>query len=238
MKTRFLLPLCVLAANAAVSAREFTDLQGRKLEAEIVSAAAGQVSLKRTADGRLFNVPATTFNEADQKFIAEWAEANTKYSFEVAYTKKKQGETKQKSNNVTYEQETWIYKINVKNRLPVAVGDLRVDYWCFRREDSGKGKGTSRIETSGSSTIAAIPGSSSVTVDTSEIILNKAKLDGGFYFTNGDSAVQSDGMGGLAVRIFDKKGREIHKWATKDDLLAAAVGKTMSGGSNSERKPN
>ena len=235
MKTRPLIPVCVVLALTSLSAREFTDTQGRKLEAEIVSAAAGQVSLKRVADGRLFNVPAATFTEADQKFIAEWAAANTKYSFDVTYTKKKQGETKQKSNNVTYEQETWIYKINIRNRLPAAVGDLRVDYWCFRREDGGKGKGTARIETSGSSKIAAIPGSSAVTVDTSEIILNKQKLDGGFYFINGDSAIQSDGMGGLAVRIFDKNGKEIHKWATKDDLLAAAVGKTMSGGSNSER---
>jgi hypothetical protein len=234
MKTRLLTPVCVLLAFTSLSAREFTDAQGRKLDAEIVSAAAGQVSLKRMADGRLFNVPAATFTEADQKFIAEWAAANTKYSFDVTYTKKKLGETKQKSNNTTYEQETWIYKINIKNRQPLAVGDLRVDYWCFRREDGGKGKGSARIETSGSTNIAAIAGSSSVTVDTSEIILNKQKLDGGFYYINGASAIQSDGMGGLAVRVFDKNGKEIHKWATKDDLFAAAVGKTKSGGSNSE----
>ena len=78
MKTRLLTPVCVLLAFTSLSAREFTDAQGRKLDAEIVSAAAGQVSLKRVADGRLFNVPAVTFTEADQKFIAEWAAANTK----------------------------------------------------------------------------------------------------------------------------------------------------------------
>jgi hypothetical protein len=235
MKTRLLTPVCVLLALTSLSAREFTDAQGRKLDAEIVSAAAGQVSLKRVADGRLFNVPAATFTEADQKFIAEWAAANTKYSFDVTYTKKKLGEVKSKRGAVNIEDETWIYKISVKNRLPTAVGDLRVDYWCFRREDGGKGKGAARIETSGSSKIDSITGSGTVMVDTSEIILHKEMLDGGWYYADGTKNQQSDGMGGLAVRIFDKNGKEILKWATKDDLLAAAVGKTMSGGSNSER---
>lgn len=235
MKTRLLTPVCVLLALSGLSAREFTDTQGRKLDAEIVSAAAGQVSLKRAADNRVITANTSLFSEADQKFIAEWAAANTKYSFDVTYTKKKLGEVKSKRGAVNIEDETWIYKINIKNRLPTAIGDLRVDYWCFRREDGGKGKGAARIETSGNSKIESIAGSGTITVDTAEIILHKEMLDGGWYYADGTKNQQSDGMGGLAMRIFDKNGKEIHKWATKDDLLAAAVGKTMSGGSNSER---
>lgn len=234
MKTHLLTSLCLLAAAVPLSAHEFTDLQGRKLEAEIVSAAAGQVTLKRAADGRVFAVPAATFTTADQQFITEWADANTKYSFEVTYTKKKLNQTRMKRNNVTYEDETWVYKINVKNRLPVTVGDLRVDYWCFRREDSGKGKGTARIETSGSSKLAMVAGSGTASFDTTEIVLHKQELDGGFYWANGDNASQSDGMGGLVIRIFDRKDREVYQWTTKDDLLAAAVGKTQSNGSKSQ----
>lgn len=234
MKTHLLTSLCLLAAAVPLSAHEFTDMQGRKLEAEIVSAAAGQVTLKRVADGRVFAVPATTFTTADQQFITEWADANTKYSFEVTYTKKKLNQTRRKEGPVTIEDETWIYKINIRNRLPTTVGDLRVDYWCFRREDSGKGKGSARIETSGSSKLASIAGSGTATLDTTEIILHKQELGGGYYWANGDSSIQSDGMGGLVVRIFDRKGREVYQWTTKDDLLAAAVGKTQSNGSKSQ----
>lgn len=234
MKTPLLASLCLLAVVPALPAHEFTDAQGRKLDAEIVSAASGQVVLKRVADGATFNVPVTTFSAADQKFISEWAAANTKYNFEVTYTKKKLNKTRTKRGAVTYEDETWIYKINIRNREPVAIGDLRVDYWCFRREDSGKGKGTARIETSGSSKVASVLGSGTATVDTREIILHKQELDGGFYWANGDSALQSDGMGGFALRIFDKNNREVFNWATKEDLLAAAVGKTQSGGSTSQ----
>jgi hypothetical protein len=234
MKIRILASLCLIAAVPALSAHEFTDLQGRKLEAEILAASGGQVMLKRASDGRTFNVAATSFTPADQKFISDWADANTKYSFEVTYTKKKLKETSTKRGAVTHEEETWNYKINIRNRLPTAVGDLRVDYWCFRREDSGKGKGTSRVETSGSSKIAMVAGSGTATVDTTEIILHKQELAGGYYFTNGDSPIQSDGMGGLAIRIFDKNDREVYKWATKDDLLVAAVGKPQSNGSRSQ----
>ncbi len=233
MKTHILAFLC-LAIVPELPAHEFTDLQGRKHEAEIISAAAGQVMLKRASDGRTFNVAASSFTAADQKFISDWADANTKHSFEVTYTKKKLNQTRTKEGPVTYEDETWIYKINIRNRLPTAVGDLRVDYWCFRREDGGKGKGTSRVETSGSSKIAVVAGSGTATVDTTEIILHKQELAGGYYFSNGDSAIQSDGMGGLVIRIFDKNDREVYKWATKDDLFMAAVGKPQANGSRSQ----
>lgn len=233
MKTHIIASLCLLAVVPVLPAREFTDSQGRKLDAEIISAAGGQVTLKR-ADGRTFNVAATSFTPADQKFISDWADANTKYSFDVTYTKKKLNSTKTKRGAVTHEEETWIYKISIKNRLPTAVGDLRVDYWCFRREDSGKGKGAARIETSGSSKVAMIAGSGTASLDTTEIILHKEELAGGFYWANGDSAIQSDGMGGIAIRVFDKNGREVSKWATKDDLLVAAVGKPQENGSKSK----
>ncbi len=234
MKTHLIVSLCLLAVVPVLSAHEFTDLQGRKLDAEILAAAGGQVMLKRTADGRTFNVAASTFIAADQKIISDWADANTKYSFDVTYTKKKVNQTRTKRGAVTHIEETWIYKINIRNRQPTAIGDLRVDYWCFRREDSGKGKGSARIETSGSSKVDSVVGSGTATVDTKEIILNKQELDGGFYFVNGDSALQSDGMGGFALRVFDKNGREVYNWATKDDLLVAAVGKTESNGSKSQ----
>ena len=51
MKTRLLTPVCVLLAFTSLSAREFTDTQGRKLDAEIVSATMDQVTLRRAADG-------------------------------------------------------------------------------------------------------------------------------------------------------------------------------------------
>ena len=106
MKTHILASLCLLAVVPALSAHEFTDLQGRKLEAEILAASGGQVMLKRASDGRTFNVVATSFTPADQKFISDWADANTKYSFEVTYTKKKLNEILAKHTGKSLAQVT------------------------------------------------------------------------------------------------------------------------------------
>ncbi len=237
MKTHALSSLCLLAFSASVlNAREFTDAQGRKLDAELVSVSGNQATLKRASDGRTFTVATTAFSQADQKFMADFASSNVKYDFEVRYTKKKLGEVKQKRNNTTYETETWAYKVDLRNLSSGSVSDLRVDYWCFRREDGGKGRGAARMESSGSTKIEAIPRSASVTFDTSPVDINKQTLDGGFYYADGSKGQQADGMGGMVVRVF-KGDKEVFNFATKDDLLVAAVGKPKAAGSNATGKP-
>lgn len=237
MKTRVLSCLFLSTLIAwPLQAREFTDLQGRKLDAELLAVSGNQATLKRASDGRAFTVTTTAFSEADQKFMAEFAAANVKYGFELRYTKKKLGEVKTKRNNTTYETETWAYKVDLRNLSSGSVADLRVDYWCFRREDGGNGRGTPRMESSGSTRIESIARSASATFDTSPVEINKQKLDGGFYYIDGSKTQQADGMGGMVVRVF-KGDKEVFSFATKDDLLVAAVGKPQAAGSNAAVKP-
>ncbi len=228
MKTRFFTPLCVfLAISSVLHAREFTDAQGRKLDADILSVAGDQVTLKRKSDMRTFTVASTTFSEDDQKFIEEWSATSMTYSFDISYVKKKISDVKKQKGVVKMETETWVYEVRVKNRLAVPVGELRVDHWCFRRDDEGKGKVPAKIVSSGTNKIESIEGFATVNVDSSEVILEKSQLQGNFYYLNGNKDKQEDGMGGIAIRIFDKNGKEVHSWATKDDLLAATKGKTV-----------
>lgn len=228
MKMRFITPVSgLLALSSLLYAREFTDTQGRKLDADILSVAGDQVTLKRKSDMRTFTVASTTFSEDDQKFIEEWAATSMKYSFDVSYVKKKISDVKAQKGVVKTETETWVYEVRVKNLLAVPVGELRVDHWCFRRDDEGKGKVPAKIVSSGSNKIESIEGLATVNVDSSEIILEKSQLQGNFYYLNGNKDKQEDGMGGIAIRIFDKNGKEIHSWATKDDLLAATKGKSV-----------
>ncbi|MBE7493955.1 MAG: hypothetical protein HS117_03320 [Verrucomicrobiaceae bacterium] len=233
MKTSIRFFLCVLLALQTIDAREFTDLQGRKIEAEIISATATQATLKRAADNRLINVPVTAFSDADQKFIQDFALANQKYSFEVAYTKKKLDAAKQRSGPETFITERWAYRIDLKNRVPADLADLRVDYWLFMKGDEGKGKGSARVQSSGSQKLALVKGSTTTSFETSPIELSKTKLDGGYYYTDGSRQNYGDAVGGIAIRVFDKNDKEVFKYATKDDLFAAAVGRPKAGGSNS-----
>ncbi|MCB1275043.1 hypothetical protein [Prosthecobacter sp.] len=231
MKTHLMLSLCVLAASA-LSAREFTDQQGRKLDAEVVAVAGDQVSLKRAADGRAFTVPVATFSAADQGFIKEWGLANQKYSFDVTYEKKKVDSTKKKFGAELMTTETWSYKIALRNRLPVEIQNLRVDYWVFKKEDQGKGKGTARVAASGSNKVDSLKGSGTHSFDSLPVSLNKTQLEGNFIYIDGTRPRFADAMGGLVVRVFDPKNREVFSYASDNNLLPAAAGQTRGSASN------
>ena len=142
--------LCLIATTCILPAREFTDKLGRKMNAEILGVTGESVALKRDGETRAVGASISLFSDEDQKFIREWAAANVKYNFDVLYTKKKLNSSKQQSGPETYITETWNYKIDLRNKQPVELNDLRVDYWLFTKADEGKGKGTARVHTSGS----------------------------------------------------------------------------------------
>lgn len=71
MKTALLLTTLVFAAQAA-SARTWTSADGtKKLEADIVSADGGQVTI-RHASGQQRQYPLSMFSAEDAKFVDEW----------------------------------------------------------------------------------------------------------------------------------------------------------------------
>lgn len=218
----------ILGLPSGIQAHEFTDSKGRKLEADILSVAGDQVTLRRKPDMKVFTVATNTFVESDQKLIDEWLATEMKYRFDVTYAKKKLGEVKKVVGPVHTEVESWAYEIKLKNDLNVPISDLRMDYWCFRRDDEGTGKVTAKIVTSGSIKIESMAALSTSNLTTSVIPIEKKELRGNYYFSNGDKDKQADGMGGFAVRIYDKNNKEIHSWATKDDLLAATRGKSTT----------
>ncbi|HRH97509.1 MAG TPA: hypothetical protein PLB55_16330 [Prosthecobacter sp.] len=234
MKTHALTILCLIAiCNLNSEAREFIDLQGRKLDAELVAVSGGQAALKRTADGRMFNVPVATFSAEDQKFMNEFAAANIKYVFDVSYTKKKLETMKRRANDELLTTERWSYKVELRNKQPVEIRNLRVDYWLFRKEDEGRGLGAARVATSGSYKLESVKGSAIHAFDTLPIDLNKRQLEGNFIYIDGTRPRSADAMGGIVLRIFDPNDKEVFKYTTDEGLMAAAAGKPKAAASTS-----
>jgi hypothetical protein len=238
MKTSYFGLLLSFSLSLSAIAYEFTDQQGRKLEAEIVSTDARQVTLKRT-DGRVFTLPVTTFSAADQRHIADWAAANVRYDFRVEHTTKKIGEEKKKQQSGEaldiHEYETWVYQIKITSRMKIALSELRVDYWCFREEElpppsskRSRRAGESEAEwrkpekrlafVSGSAEINSLPALGSMALDSKEVVLHKLKK--GTTSMGKFGADTSDRLAGYALRIFDKSGKELFKLATKDELFS------------------
>lgn len=62
--------VCILATG--LSARTFTDVNDRKIEAEITQVFDDEVELKMSKNGKLYKVPFTKLSAADNQFIKEW----------------------------------------------------------------------------------------------------------------------------------------------------------------------
>lgn len=75
MKTIFYLLGFLLVISC--QAREWTALDGRKLQADFVSATATQVTLKRSTDGQVFPLEISRLSVADQNWIKEHSSATT-----------------------------------------------------------------------------------------------------------------------------------------------------------------
>ena len=61
----------LLVICASLTAREWTATDGRKLQADFVSSANGQVTLKRATDGQTFTLPLSRLSATDNTWIAE-----------------------------------------------------------------------------------------------------------------------------------------------------------------------
>ncbi|MEM9018324.1 MAG: hypothetical protein AAGC68_15020 [Verrucomicrobiota bacterium] len=71
---KILLSLISLAVLNASNGREFTDANGRKIEAEVIAHSGSSVVINR--GGKEFTVPITAFSLDDQQYLKGWIEQN------------------------------------------------------------------------------------------------------------------------------------------------------------------
>ncbi|MEM7696928.1 MAG: hypothetical protein AAF236_00825 [Verrucomicrobiota bacterium] len=107
------------------------DMEGRELEAVLVSAVGEQITLKRASDGQEFEVPIATFDSESQGLIAGWIDSDpsaVEYTidFEV---EKKQGETnKFETASRIFETEQWGYTVRLMNRSRNDLAGAELEY--------------------------------------------------------------------------------------------------------------
>ncbi len=218
MKTCVIFSLAVLATmTAKLCAREFTDLQGRKLDAEIVSATNEQVTLKRTADGRAVTSNVSIFSAEDQKFIRDYAVANVKYSFEVRYTKKKRDEKKIDSGGSQGTLERWFYSLSFRNLSAMDAEGVSVDYAIYMKEAAADGRTPPRMVESGTEKLQDVRKNATGMMETKAVEIIRLRPKPGYYFTSGEGG-KSDQLAGFSLK-FMKDGKEIFSYTTNPDFF-------------------
>lgn len=128
--------LIVCAIDTHLYSREFTDVQGRKIEATIVSYIGENIELKMGS--RTFAVPIAKFSEADQKYIREWIEANQAkagYIFRFFADLDEDFQGRKTSDGVLIDDRVKTrphnYSMIVYNKTPATVSGVTVKYEIY-----------------------------------------------------------------------------------------------------------
>ena len=97
------------------------------------------------------------------------------------------------------------YKINLINRLPSSISDVKVEYliFCFRDEISGEKRSSGRVtRTKGSINLASLEGNAQKTLQTDPIQLRETKLRQGYIWSGGGSPKSKDRLEGIWIRFY------------------------------------
>ncbi|MES2707946.1 MAG: hypothetical protein V4726_15240 [Verrucomicrobiota bacterium] len=178
--------LSLLAAGAFLlgsmpwlEARTFTAADGRTLEGDITDAGDTEVTIRRTADKRLFKLRIETLSKEDQKEIVGWRTRKALARITLTATKSKLESRKHSvggSNQIAdAKAQNWCWRITVKNGSNLPVTGLQLKYnQIVERTDRNQGAASGAAKTtartgSGTLTVPDIGPFGSVTLETDGI---------------------------------------------------------------------
>jgi len=208
--------VCVGASVSNAEMREFKDVAGRKVKAELLSHdGAGQLSLKME-NGTIFQKVANQFSTDDQLYIAEWLKrtpATLNYRFEIKFTEEKIAGERKNLGYKTVKNELWAYKVDIRNTARNVVKNLKVEYRVFVQEGaegSLPSSGKSGFH-AGETTVAGPLRYNDVgTFMTREVPIDV--VDYRYSTTRQDRHV--DALRGLMLRFKDAQGKVVSEWVS------------------------
>lgn len=213
---------------AAAEMRVFTDRQGRKIEAEIVSVSGSKVTLK-LANGRTSTIPIKILSKGDQFFVTVWGDLEKKgggekeesataaipenvtyrFKLEVDKERTKKGD-KTRVDNGEARVEEWIYEVELENRSRVKLVGMEMSYRIY--VDPKASSKLAFLEDApkfyaGRVKVDPVEDGDKVTIKTGPAIIKELELDGDFVFTDGSRNRLDDDLEGVWIKLWhgDKK---------------------------------
>lgn len=220
------LALCLNLSSVRAELRTFTDLEGRTLRAEIVSATDRDVKIRRD-DGMVFEVPVMTFTLADRKYIEAWRKEQSSQTalplrirLEVSQTKKTVGRSEDLSSTTKMVEAG--YRILIKNESSAPMDGLRIEYRVFKFEDrvglSDSKRPLGKI--SGKIDKVSVPRFGQNEFTTKPVKLTVDQLKPEWSYVGGYDPRTADSLAGIWLRLIDSKDQVVHEYASSDKLTA------------------
>ncbi|MCB1237784.1 MAG: hypothetical protein KDM91_22150 [Verrucomicrobiae bacterium] len=219
--------------------RQFTDKEGRRLEARIVQAELGSPKMKiEMRDGRQFDLDVVTLSLDDQQFVRDWlkrtptalvsAAAATDFRLEVTLDKIEKRADSGKDDFYRYEVSDVSYRVSIKNLSRETLPPLTAEFRMIYREGIELIKVSSRSWSwssvsepkdtvfAGMEAVPGLPFNYAHTFDTGAMKVERIRGDGNLF-------VGEDETVGAMVRLVDEGGREYGLYRSSDPGIGAVT---------------
>jgi hypothetical protein len=224
MNTRWLhiLGLLLLIPQLQADPVTLTDTQGRSIEAEILRAIAGNVTVKM-ANGHQFRIPMSKFNEESHKTIERWKLAQVatqREPFRISMRTFKENEVESGSRSTklkTYDQG---FEVTVRNMSLIDLPAMKVEYVLLKLDEGqlGQDKDSDTYEVhKGSIDLAAMKMSDEITFKTMTLSIQENTLRGGWYYANRGQRKAKDDLDGIWMK-FKVGDQIIYEYAKPSSL--------------------
>jgi len=187
----------------------FTDTQGRAINARIVSYdVRKETILMQMENGRQGKIPLDTLSAADKEYVRMWQVGRDFLNERVlkVSAKRKSEANEQKSDKVgvvTRKVENYGYELLLENKSEMEFPKVEMQYCIYYEQEEGvTGKNECKQGVyCGTESLGNLPAGSKRELKTRPVLIYKAELDSGWYYTSGTDSSQDGEVHGIWVRF-------------------------------------
>jgi hypothetical protein len=210
---------------------------GRAINARIISYDARKQTIRvQMENGREGDIELAKLSDADKEYVLIWNKAKDfmderRLKISAKRISEDNEEKTRKYGVVTRDVENMGYKIFLENKSNAAFENVKMQYCIFYEQEEGASGGNETMEGvyCGRTDLGSVPSGSKQELKTDMVLIYKAELDSGYYYTSGTDSSQDGEVRGIWVRFImelpngDKMMREFclpdsipnsHKWTT------------------------
>ena len=205
-----LILLLILPHTADCSGyRTFTDLQGREMQAKVISFSDNIVEVQRK-DGLRTQVPIDVLSAEDQHYIRQLVSEKVLRPgiLTVRFSDKELNESESKNGGIKYRRYEAHYEIILKNNHHEDLADLRVEYLMFKFIDeiAAKKRSAGEVERKkGTIKLPVLPARTEKRLATDTFEMLETALQSGYVWSGGEAGKardSADRLDGIWIRVY------------------------------------
>ena len=201
--------LLVCAAWAGDEYRDFTNTKGQTVRGRIVSFDARKDIVQIEPErGKKARIPLSALIEKDQEYVRSWQVGrNFMDDRRLKISAKRRREDNEgmtrKYGIVTRDVENMSYEILLENASELMFENVEMQYCIYyeQEESAEGGNETRRGVYCGKTDIETLTSGSKQALKTEVVLIYKAELDSGYYYTAGSDSSQDGEVHGIWLRL-------------------------------------